>query len=85
MISLAPMISAIISFIFLKENPDKKTWTAVTITALAVIYIFFDSFERGDIKGNFFGLICANQALAAGAVIIRSAKTSKFSSFRNDG
>ena len=73
MISLAPMLSAIISFIFLKENPDKKTWIAVTITALAVIYIFFDSFERGDIKGNFFGLSCA-LGLAAGAVIIRSAK-----------
>ena len=49
MLSLAPMISAIISFIFLKENPDKKTWIAVTITTLAVIYIFFDSFQRGDI------------------------------------
>ena len=73
MISLAPMISAIISFIFLKENPEKKTWIAVTITTLAVIYIFFDSFERGDIKGNFFGLICAF-GMAAGAVIIRSAK-----------
>ena len=73
MLSLAPMIAAIISFIFLKENPEKKTWIAVTITTFAVIYIFFDSFERGDIKGNFFGLICA-LGLAAGAVIIRSAK-----------
>ena len=73
MLSLAPMISAIISFIFLKENPDKKTWIAVTITTFAVIYIFFDSFERGDVKGNFFGLICAF-GMATGAVIIRSAK-----------
>ena len=73
MLSLAPMISAIISFIFLKENPEKKTWIAVTITTLAVIYIFFDSFEKGDVKGNFFGLICAF-GMAAGAVIIRSAK-----------
>ena len=73
MLSLAPMISAIISFIFLKENPEKKTWIAVTITTLAVIYIFFDSFEKGDIKGNFFGLICAF-GMATGAVIIRSAK-----------
>ena len=73
MLSLAPMISAIISFIFLKENPDKKTWIAITITTFAVIYIFFDSFERGDIKGNFFGLICAF-GMATGAVIIRSAK-----------
>ena len=73
MLSLAPMIAAIISFIFLKENPEKKTWIAVTITTFAVIYIFFDSFERGDIKGNFFGLICAF-GMATGAVIIRSAK-----------
>jgi len=73
MISLAPMLSAIISFIFLKENPDKKTWIAIIVTTLAVIYIFFDSFERGDFKGNFFGFICA-MGLAAGTVIIRSVK-----------
>ena len=73
MISLAPMLSAIISLIFLKENPDKKTWIAIIITTLAVIYIFFDSFEKGDMKGNFFGLVCAT-GLAVGAVIIRSVK-----------
>ncbi|MBO6492735.1 MAG: EamA family transporter, partial [Pelagibacteraceae bacterium] len=44
MISLSPMLAAIISFVFLKENPDKKTWLAITVTTLAVIYIFFDSF-----------------------------------------
>ena len=32
MVSLAPMLSALISFVFLKEFPDKKTWTAITIT-----------------------------------------------------
>ena len=73
MISLAPMLSAIISLIFLKENPDKKTWIAIIITTLAVIYIFFDSLEKGDMMGNFFGLVCAT-GLAAGAVIIRSVK-----------
>ena len=73
MIALAPMLSAIISFIFLKENTDQKTWIAITITTLAVIYIFYDSFERGDVLGNFLGLVCAT-GLAVGAVIIRSAK-----------
>tara|TARA_Y100000748_G_scaffold68063_1_gene55447 strand:- start:425 stop:1288 length:864 start_codon:yes stop_codon:yes gene_type:complete len=75
MVSLAPMLSAIISFIFLKETPDKKTWTAIIITTLAVIYIFIDSFEKGDVKGNVFGFICA-LGLAAGAVIIRASKKS---------
>ena len=76
MIALAPMLSAVISFIFLKENTDQKTWIAIIITTLAVIYIFNDSFERGDLLGNFLGLICAT-GLAVGAVIIRSAKKIK--------
>ena len=73
MIALAPMISAIISFFFLKENPDKKTWLAIVITTLSVVYIFYDSLDAGDLLGNFFGLICAT-GLAVGSVIIRSAK-----------
>ena len=73
MIALAPMLSAIISFIFLKENPDKKTWVAIIITTFAVIYIFYDALDAGDFLGNFLGLICAT-GLAVGAVIIRSAK-----------
>ena len=73
MISLAPMLSALVSFVFLKEFPDRKTWVAITITTLAVIYIFIDSFEKGDVKGNVYGFICA-LGLAAGAVIIRHGK-----------
>ena len=73
MVALAPMLSAIISLIFLKENPDKKTWIAITITTLAVIYIFYDAIDSGDFLGNFLGLVCAT-GLAINAVIIRSAK-----------
>ena len=73
MIALAPMLSAIISFFFLKENPDKKTWIAIIITTLSVFYIFYDSLDAGDLLGNFLGLLCAT-GLAVGAVIIRAAK-----------
>ena len=73
MIALAPMLSAIISLIFLKENPDQKTWVAIIITTLAVIYIFYDAIDSGDFLGNFLGLVCAT-GLAVNAVIIRSAK-----------
>ena len=73
MIALAPMLSAIISFFFLKEIPDKKTWIAIAITTMSVVYIFFDSLDAGDLLGNVFGLVCA-AGLAVGAVIIRSAK-----------
>ena len=73
MIALAPMLSAIISLIFLKENPDQKTWMAIIITTLAVIFIFYNALDVGDFLGNFLGLVCAT-GLAVGAVIIRSAK-----------
>ena len=73
MVALAPMLSAIISLIFLKENPDQKTWVAIVITTLSVIYIFYDAIDAGDFLGNFLGLVCAT-GLAVNAVIIRSAK-----------
>ena len=73
MVALAPMLSAIISLIFLKENPDKKTWIAIAITTLAVLYIFYDAIDSGDFLGNFLGLVCAT-GLAVNAVIIRSVK-----------
>ncbi len=73
MIALAPMLSAILGLIFLKENPDKKTWVAIIITTLAAIYIFYDSIQIGNFLGDIFGLITA-LGLAVGAVIVRSAK-----------
>ena len=73
MVALAPMLSAIISLIFLKENPDKETWIAIIITTFAVIYIFYDAIDSGDFLGNFLGLVCAT-GLAVNAVIIRSVK-----------
>ena len=73
MIATAPMLSAILSTIFLKENPDKKTWIAIIITFISVLYIFFDSIKIGNFYGDIFGLIAA-LGLAIGAVIIRSGK-----------
>ena len=73
MIALAPMLSAILSFIFLKEVPDKKTWVAIVITTLSVIYIFYDAIDAGDMLGNALGLLTA-LGLAVCAVIARSAK-----------
>ncbi len=73
MVALAPMLSAVLALIFLKENPDKKTWLAILITTCAAIYIFYDSIQIGNFLGDLFGLITAF-GLAIGAVIVRSAK-----------
>ena len=73
MIAMAPMLSAILGGIFLKELPDKKTWTAILITFGAAVYIFYDYIQLGNFIGDLFGLITA-LGLAIGAVIVRSAK-----------
>ncbi len=73
MIALAPMLSAILGAIFLKEIPDKKTWTAIIITFVAAVYIFYDSLQLGSIYGDILGFVTA-LGLAINAVTIRSAK-----------
>ena len=73
MIAMAPMMSAILGAIFLKEMPDKKTWLAIAITFMAAIYIFYDSLQLGSIYGDILGFVTA-LGLAVGAVTIRSAK-----------
>ena len=74
MIATAPVLSAILGAIFLKEPPDKKTWISIIITFLAIIYIFFDSLKLGNFYGDILGFITAI-GLAVGAVTIRSAKS----------
>ena len=39
MVALAPMLSAILGAIFLKEIPGKKTWIAIGVTFMAAVYI----------------------------------------------
>ena len=73
MVATAPMLSAILSSIFLNESPDKKTWIAIVITFFSAVYIFYDSLKIGNFIGDFFGLITAF-GLAVGANIVRSAK-----------
>jgi len=73
MIAMAPMISAVLGTLFLKENPDKKTWITIFVTFLAALYIFYDSIQLGNFFGDIFGFITAT-GLAIGAVVVRSAK-----------
>jgi len=73
MIAMAPMLSAVLGAIFLKEMPESKTWVAIVITFFAAVYIFYDSLQLGNIYGDILGLITA-LGLAVGAVTIRSAK-----------
>ena len=77
MVSLVPLIAAIISFIFLKERLDIITNTAILLCLIAVIFIFYDSIGSGRILGDIFGVLTA-AAVAGSLVIIRSAPTKNF-------
>jgi len=57
MIALAPMLSAILGAIFLKEMPSKGTWIAIFITFLAALFIFYDSLQVGNLFGNIMGFV----------------------------
>ncbi len=74
MIATAPMLSAILSAIFLKEPPDQKTFISIIITFISIVYIFFDSIKIGNFYGDILGFVTA-LGLAVGAITIRSAKT----------
>ena len=74
MVATAPMLSAILGKIFLKEPTDKETWISIIITFMAIIYIFNDSIQLGNFYGDILGFITAI-GLAVGAVTIRSAKS----------
>ena len=73
MIALAPMLSAILGAIFLKEMPGKGTWIAIFITFLSALFIFYDSLQVGNLFGNIMGFVTA-AGLAVNAVLIRYAK-----------
>ena len=73
MVALAPMISALLGGIFLKESPDKKTLLAILVTFAACLYIFHDSLKLGNINGDLFGLVAAF-GLACNATLARYAK-----------
>ena len=73
MVAMAPMLSAILASIFLKEPTKKETWIAIFITFFSVTFIFYDSIKLGNIIGDIFGFITA-LGLAINANLARFAK-----------
>lgn len=59
MVSLIPLIAALISIVFLKESPHAITWIAMTLCLSMVLFIFYESLELGRFIGDFYGLLTA--------------------------
>ena len=73
MVAMAPMLSAILASIFLKEPTNKETWVAIFVTFFSVTFIFYDSIQIGNIVGDLFGFVTA-LGLAVNANLARFAK-----------
>ena len=71
--AMAPMLSAILAAIFLKEPTNKETWVAIFVTFFSVTFIFYDSIQIGNIVGDLFGFVTA-LGLAINANLARFAK-----------
>ena len=77
MISLVPIIASIFSFIFLKEKPQLITWICSLGCLIAVIYIFYESYELNRYLGDFYGLLCA-AFVGASLTVMRSSPNINF-------
>ena len=77
MISLVPLIAAIISFFVLSEKLDFLTTLAILFCLIAVIFIFYDSIGSGRLLGDFYGIMAAI-SVASSLVVIRSASDKNF-------
>ena len=73
MVAMAPMLSAILATLFLKEKTNNETWIAIFVTFFSVGFIFYDSIQIGNILGDMFGFITA-LGLAINANLARFAK-----------
>ena len=58
-VSIIPFITAIISYIFLKEKIKKENIIIILFALIGVLIILNDSINNGDFIGIIFALLCA--------------------------
>lgn len=75
MISLIPVVAAILGVIFLREKPSKKQWVFILLSVAGVIFITI--MRESEVEGNFIGmLVLLGAVFSAGAFNILSRKSS---------
>ena len=74
---------SLLSSIFLKENPDIRTWIIILLCFSFILFIFYDSYEGGRIFGDLMAFATAF-LVGASSVVIRYAKIVNFLLKNND-
>ena len=70
LIASAPIFAAILSLIFLKENPKTLTWLIIVFAFISMIIIGWGSYTTTGLIGDILALV-TGLGMAASAVIVR--------------
>jgi drug/metabolite transporter (DMT)-like permease len=73
-IALVPVLTAVLSRIFIGERIHIYTWAAAFIALLGVAIIAYDSLETGRVLGDLLALVCAFCTAASFTIIRASGK-----------
>lgn len=73
-VASAPIFSALLSIIFLKEKPSFFTWLIIFIALVSMFIIGWGSYSTTGIFGDFMALIVAI-AMGSGGVLVRYFKS----------
>ena len=70
LIASAPIFTAILSLILLKENPSPITWLTIFFALISIIIIGWGSYTTQGFIGDIFALI-TGLSMAASAILVR--------------
>lgn len=73
-LALVPILTALFSRIFIKEDVHPYTWVATILALIGVGIIVQDSLTLGGIWGDFLAFVCASCTAAAFTIIRASGK-----------
>jgi drug/metabolite transporter (DMT)-like permease len=73
--SLSPLLTALFAWLFLKEKIPLRTWLAILMAFLGMIYMFIDGFSKLDGRGliGVMLALCVPLAVSINVIVLKKA------------
>ena len=71
--SIAPLVAALLAFVFLAERLALRTWVAILVASVGIAIMFAESLQLGGMTGNLAALVVP-LAYGCNVVILRHAQ-----------
>lgn len=68
--SLAPLLTAIFAWIFLREKIPARTWAAIFVACIGMVWMFIDGFSKLDTRGLIGVILATCVPIAASTNVI---------------